>query len=343
MWIMVDIVANHAGCLQNGATYADVEPFNKEEHYHSECYIDNWNDQWEVENCRLACLIDLKQEDEWVADTIKKWVISLVEDYEIDGFRIDTIPEVPKWYWSDFNNAHGVYAVGEVFNGDIGYVADYQNHVPGLLNYPIWYTTLGTFGYGDSMFKIRDTLDQCRATFKDTNALGVFNDNHDNERFLNRNSDWQAVKSMTAFSMFMEGIPIFYYGTEQGFHGGDDPDNREPLWTSMNTDHEIYKFTSTLVHARKAAKVWEHEHIERFVETDFYAFSRGDALMALTNGHDQAKYTVGFHPYEKGKTVCNVFNTSDCLTVTDKGLEITLNDYEVKIYVPQAQENEVTE
>jgi alpha-amylase len=34
--------------------------------------------------------------------------------------------------------------------------------------------------------------------------------------------------------LFGKGIPIVYYGTEQGYAGGYDPDNRETLWTDLN-------------------------------------------------------------------------------------------------------------
>ena len=43
IWVMVDIVMNHAGCLFEPDTYLSVYPFNKEEHYHKECYINDWN------------------------------------------------------------------------------------------------------------------------------------------------------------------------------------------------------------------------------------------------------------------------------------------------------------
>jgi len=65
-------------------------------------------------------------------------------------------------------------------------------------------------------------------------------DNHDNARFLSRNSDWNSLSSMIAFNFFVEGIPIFYYGTEQGFKGGNDPQNREPLWTNLDKTHPLY-------------------------------------------------------------------------------------------------------
>lgn len=223
MWIMVDVVMNHAGCLFSPDTYGSVVPFNKEEHYHKECYINNWNNQWEVENCRLACLIDLKQEDPWVEETLLSWAWGIIDKYDIDGFRVDTIPEVPKWFWTEFTYRTGVYSVGEVLNGNAEYVGYYQYHLPGLLNYPLWYTLLGVYGFGDSMFGIWDKLDEVRYRFKDTHALGVFVDNHDNQRFLSRNEKWEALQAYMVFSLFCEGIPIYYYGTEQGFKGGNDP------------------------------------------------------------------------------------------------------------------------
>ena len=30
------------------------------------------------------------------------WIHDLVAKYNIDGIRIDTVPEVPKWFWSQF-------------------------------------------------------------------------------------------------------------------------------------------------------------------------------------------------------------------------------------------------
>ncbi len=56
MWVMVDVVANHSAPI--GDDFNQLYPLNKAEHYHSDCDI-NWNDQWSVENCRLAGLPDL--------------------------------------------------------------------------------------------------------------------------------------------------------------------------------------------------------------------------------------------------------------------------------------------
>ena len=37
MWIMVDVVANHVGPI--GTDYSSLSPFNKAEHYHDYCTI----------------------------------------------------------------------------------------------------------------------------------------------------------------------------------------------------------------------------------------------------------------------------------------------------------------
>lgn len=38
-----------------------------------------------------------------------------------------------------------------------------------------------------------------------------------------------------------QGIPIVYYGTEQGYSGGNDPANRESLWPNYNVNYIIFK------------------------------------------------------------------------------------------------------
>jgi alpha-amylase len=55
-----------------------------------------------VENCRLARLPDLNQENSYVRGYLKDWIRNLVQKYGFDGIRIDTIPEVPKNFWAEY-------------------------------------------------------------------------------------------------------------------------------------------------------------------------------------------------------------------------------------------------
>ena len=38
---------------------------------------------------------------------------------------------------------------------------------------------------------------------------------------------------------------MIYYGTEQGYSGGKDPDNRESLWPNFDVNNDIYKVLKT--------------------------------------------------------------------------------------------------
>jgi len=67
------------------------------------------------------------------------WIKNLTATYNLDGIRIDTIPEVPKDFWLKFNENSGVYTIGEVFDGDMNFVHNYYGPLDGLLNYPLWY------------------------------------------------------------------------------------------------------------------------------------------------------------------------------------------------------------
>ena len=62
--VMVDVVANHVAYVPwNNVTQRDdfssINPFSEASHYHPSCEIQNWNDPWQMENCRLCGLPDL--------------------------------------------------------------------------------------------------------------------------------------------------------------------------------------------------------------------------------------------------------------------------------------------
>ena len=110
IWIMIDVVVNHVGLV--GVDYSKIYPFNSKEHYHNVCQITNWNNQWQIENCRLSNLPDLNHENKWVEQKLLQWIHDLIKKYNIDGLRIDTVIEVPKWFWDKFREATGVFQIG---------------------------------------------------------------------------------------------------------------------------------------------------------------------------------------------------------------------------------------
>lgn len=312
IYVMVDVVANHAAPIGND--FSQIYPLNQASHYHADCDI-NWNDQHSVENCRLAGLPDLAQENSYVRGYLKDWIKKLVQTYSFDGIRIDTIPEVPKDFWSEYGQSSGVFQMGECFNGDPAYVGPYQDHLTALFNYPMYYTIKDVWG-GQSMYNIKNRLNEEKSHFRDMDALGIFVDNHDNARFLNSNHDVTMFKGALTFALTAQGIPFYYYGSEQQYGGGNDPGNRESLWQAMNTNSDIYKMTAAINSARKHMAVWDHPFEERYVTDNFYAFQRGQFLVATTNSHNDQSITVPNTAFTDGEQVCNIFYpTTDCQTV----------------------------
>jgi alpha-amylase len=104
---MLDVVANHSTYYAD-PDFSNINPLNKAEYYHPKCDID-WNNQYTVENCWLAGLTDLNQDNAYVRSYLKSWISKVVTEFDFDGIRIDTIPEVPKDFWSEYTEAAGVF------------------------------------------------------------------------------------------------------------------------------------------------------------------------------------------------------------------------------------------
>mmetsp|Transcript_14759 Transcript_14759/g.12580 ORF Transcript_14759/g.12580 Transcript_14759/m.12580 type:complete len:466 (-) Transcript_14759:81-1478(-) len=342
VWLMIDVVGNHVGPVN--MDYSSIVPFNQDSNYHSYCQIQNWNDQHEVEFCRLANLPDLAQEDQNTRHLLLEWVGDLVSNYSADGLRVDTVPEVPPDFWTEWTQDAGVYTVGEVFNGDMNYVASYQGPLDGLLNYPFFYAIRSVFQQGQSMNNLQNYFQAASSTYKDQSLMGNFVDNHDNARFLHDNGDHIALKSALGLSLSAVGIPIVYYGDEQAYGGGNDPNNREPLWTNMDTSSEIYQFIKTINAFRKESQFMTQSQTQRYSDDSFYAFTRGNYFFAFTNTQNTEQRTITYHPYSDGTTICNIFYpTQDCITVQNGQFQVSLDNGEVKMYSPKSSEIDIDE
>jgi alpha-amylase len=341
---MIGIVLNHVGPVD--LDFSSISPFNSPSHYHSKCQVIDYNNQTQVEYCRLANLPDLDQDNSFVLNKLIDSVTWLVDNFDPDGLRVDTVPFISKNFWNTFMQStvipklNNIYLVGEVFNGNIGYVSGYANIIGATLDYPLYFSLRNVFGQQQAMFNIRTTLNAGFSMFKDPYALALFIDNHDNERFLHTQTDIVLYKNAITFTLFARGIPIIYYGTEQAFNGGGDPQNREHLWNHFNIDSDIYTFIRTLLTFKNKHinEIVTSQHIERYVSNNFYAFSRGNVFIATTNagsGVYQIQYTITYHPYKDGTILCNVLYPSDCITVNNGHFDIELIHGESKVFYPK--------
>ncbi|KAI2985035.1 CAZyme family GH13 [Aspergillus niger] len=114
MYLMVDVVANHMGHNGTGSSvdYSVYRPFNSQKYFHNLCWISDYNNQTNVEDCWLGdntvALPDLDTTSTEVKNMWYDWVESLVSNYSVDGLRVDTVKNVQKNFWPGYNNASGV-------------------------------------------------------------------------------------------------------------------------------------------------------------------------------------------------------------------------------------------
>jgi hypothetical protein len=63
-------------------------------------------------------------------------------------------------------------------------VNSFQSDIPGLFNFPMFFNIIDVFKKGKSTKLISDQWKAQFAAFRDVDALGLFIDNHDNQRYL---------------------------------------------------------------------------------------------------------------------------------------------------------------
>jgi alpha-amylase len=98
----------------------------------------------------------------------------------------------------------------------------------------------------------------------------------------------------------------------------------------------MYIYIGQINAARKRFQIWSQAQIERYVDNEIYAYSRGKMLVALTSkvSGTVSKF-ITYHPFSNGEVICNIFYPStDCITVSG-GFNVYLLNGEVKIYVPR--------
>ncbi|WVW85621.1 hypothetical protein I302_107659 [Kwoniella bestiolae CBS 10118] len=262
MYLMVDVVVNHVAATSGGSftPNADYGPFSSSDNYHKFCWIENYNNQTNVEQCWLGddqvALVDLATDTDTVKNYWNNWVKELVSNYTLDSVRIDTVKHVQKDFFPNFVSSAGVFIQGEVLNGDASYVGAYQKDAQvNPFNYPAYYPLVRGFNQtsGD-LTELVEMVSTIKSNFNDPTLLGNFLNNHDNPRFESTVTDLSLIKNAHAYPFVTDGIPYGYYGSEAGFTGGEDPANREPLWSSnYDTSSTMYQYFASLNSARKAA------------------------------------------------------------------------------------------
>ncbi|KAB8303927.1 hypothetical protein EYC80_005289 [Monilinia laxa] len=263
MYLMVDVVTNHMGYVGCGdcVDYSIYTPFDSQSYFHPFCFIDYSNATsiqvcWQGSN--VVSLPDLRTEDTNVQQIWNSWITQLISNYSIDGLRLDSAQQTGVKFLPGFQDAAGVYIVGEVYNGDATWTCPYQKYVDGLMNYPAYYWITQAFqSVNGSISNLATGINTMISTCSDTTLLASFIENHDVARFASLTSDEALAKNAIAFTILADGIPIIYQGQEQHLSGAGVPQNREAIWLNSNSYYSktgtLYKFIKSINQIRNRA------------------------------------------------------------------------------------------
>ncbi len=324
-----------------------------------------------------------------MVDSYTRWV----ELADLDGFRIDTVKHVEHEFWQVFTAAvrarlakqgkNRFLMFGESFDGNDQLLGSYT--VPGELD-SVFYFSQHYAVYRDIFVNAHDPKSQKGTdqitqlwaqkkthygTVPQTDGAGVapykllvnFLDNHDVARFLSDAAgDKDALRNALTLLVTEDGIPCIYYGTEQDFSGGNDPANREILWTSgFDTSGDTFRHVAKLTALRKKYEalrradtkvVWSSAHTGAESDAGMFAFERaggdvsagGYALVVLnTNAKNRGNTQDGMKTMTvsqpAGTVLVDVLDPNPVqLTVGTGGtLAVTVDPQKARIFVPQAQ------
>ncbi|WAU80058.1 pullulanase-type alpha-1,6-glucosidase [Streptomyces sp. Qhu-G9] len=186
-----------------------------------------------------------------------------VRDFDIDGFRIDTVKHVNTEFWTQWATALDAYAAkqgrddffmfGEVYSADTSITSPYvtEGRLDSTLDFPFQDAARAYVSQGGSAKRLASVFgDDYKYTTDKANAYEqvTFLGNHDMGRigtFLKQDdpkaSDAELVKKdrLANELMFLgRGNPVVYYGDEQGFTGaGGDKDARQTMFASKTADY----------------------------------------------------------------------------------------------------------
>ncbi|MEW2408458.1 pullulanase-type alpha-1,6-glucosidase [Streptomyces griseoviridis] len=208
-------------------------------------------------------LDDLWTERPEVVTGMEKIYQRWVRDFDIDGFRIDTVKHVDMDFWTQWATALDAYAArqgrddffmfGEVYSADTSVTSPYvtRGRLDATLDFPFQDAARAYASQGGSAQRLAAVFaDDYKYTTDKANAYEqvTFLGNHDMGRigaFLKQDNPKAGDAELLAKDrlanevMFLSrGNPVVYYGDEQGFTGaGGDKDARQTMFASKVADY----------------------------------------------------------------------------------------------------------
>ncbi|MBD7944483.1 alpha-glucosidase C-terminal domain-containing protein [Psychrobacillus sp. Sa2BUA9] len=342
--IILDFVVNHVG-----PNHEWLNDPSKEEWFHPNQPISNWNDQAEVENGWLYDLPDLNQSNPEVAAYLIEAAKWWIKETDIDGYRLDTVKHVPKEYWFDFSSAikaekENFYLIGEVWHDNPNVIAEYEETgIDGFFDFSQNDSLRTAFEKSNqSLGWLFSNVERNEKLFNRSNFLGQFIDNHDMTRFSNlvlnqKEEPKSQLKKSLTYLYTAPGIPIIYYGTEIAMDGGNDPDNRRMM--QFDSENNLVDYISKLgslrtEHLSLTRGKMEVLHEDEGIAIYSRVYEEETIVVAINNTSEQQRVVLE-GKLENGKRLMSL--------LSDSVIKSNGNQYTINIESGQSEIYELTE
>ena len=284
--VVLDGVFNHTGI--HFKPFEDVLNNGKKSQYYNWFHINA--DEIHISHNDYECvgaykfMPKLNSSNSEVRKFILKVLNYWIENYGIDGWRLDVADEVDSTVWREARcflkeKYPDILLIGETWGyGDKLLVG---NQLDSVMNYMFRDAVRDYFAKEIIDVETFDyRINHMLAGYKkETNQI-MYNllDSHDTERFLTMcNENINKMKLAVAFQMLFIGSPAIYYGDEIGLTGLNDPDCRKCMIWDDTQNLELKNWYKKWIKIRN-----EHLEIRKgsfktvFVDNDkeVYAFAR---------------------------------------------------------------------
>lgn len=205
----------------------------------------------------------------YLLDVARYWI----EEFDIDGWRLDVANEVDHAFWREFRQVvkrtkPDVYILGEIWHDSMPWLQGDQ--FDAVMNYPFTNGAIDYFAKGEmDAVAFANTITEVLHMYPANVNEVAFNllDSHDTPRILTfADNNIDRVKLLYLFQLSFIGTPCLYYGDEIGIAGGQDPGCRACMvWDDQEQNQELLNYVQELIHLRKTEPVFGNGGSFRFI------------------------------------------------------------------------------
>lgn len=253
-----------------------------------------------------------------------------IEEFNIDGWRLDVANEVDHQFWREFRQTvkrinPDIYILGEVWHDAMPWLQGDQ--FDAVMNYPFTETTLNYIARNEiTGGEFAQQLTKVMSSYpKNINEV-AFNllGSHDTARIATiSDENRDKLKLLFLFQLTYMGTPCIYYGDEIAITGENDPDCRKCMeWDESKQDQELLSFVKKAIRLRKNNSLLANDGSFHFLETNptanYIIYKRENAeqavIIVINNSNSKANINI---PYElEGKQVTNLWTQESFSTAS---------------------------